>query len=80
MLAIQTTSGTNVSARFKKIIETEAARNWIVSGHRIIVHGWAQRGERGKRKLWTVREVEIVAADFELENLPNVTNHAAPTE
>ena len=65
MLAIQTTSGTNVSKRVKKIIELEAAREWLEAGHRIVVHGWAKRGERGKRKLWTCREVEVTLENFD---------------
>ena len=65
MLAIQTTSGTNVSARVAKILELDAARDWIAAGHRIIVHGWAKRGERGAVKRWTCREVEITADMFQ---------------
>ena len=65
MIAIQTTSGTNVAARVAKILESDAAREWIESGHRIIVHGWAKRGGRGERKLWDCREVEIVRSMFD---------------
>lgn len=64
MLAIQTTSGTNVSARVAKIQESDAAREWIEAGHRIIVHGWAKRGPRGAVKRWECREVEITADMF----------------
>ncbi len=65
MLAIQTTSGTNVAARVTKILESDAARDWIESGHRIIVHGWAKRGGRGEVKRWDCREVEITREMFE---------------
>lgn len=64
IFAIQTTSGSNVAARIKKITELPAAREWLESGQRIFVHGWAKRGPRGKRKVWTCREVEITLADF----------------
>ncbi len=60
VLAVQTTSGTNVAARVAKIVSLQAARLWLESPNRkIVVHGWAKRGPRGKRKEWTVREEEI---------------------
>ena len=64
MLAIQTTSGTNVAARIAKILELDAAREWLEAGHRIIVHGWAKRGERGAVKRWTCREEEVTLEMF----------------
>lgn len=59
VMAIQTTSGSNVAARIEKILGVEESRTWLEAGNRLVVHGWAKRGARGKRKLWTVREVEI---------------------
>ena len=32
------------------------ARAWQRAGGKIFVHGWAKRGPRGKRKVWTLRE------------------------
>lgn len=59
-LAVQTTSGTNVAARIAKIRTIQAAALWLESPtRRIVVHGWAKRGPRGKRKVWTCREVEV---------------------
>jgi carbonic anhydrase len=58
LLAVQTTSGTNVSKRVDKIREWPYLGAWLKQ-HRAVVHGWAKRGERGKRKLWTVREVDV---------------------
>lgn len=68
MLAIQTTSGTNVAARVAKILDSEPARDWIDAGHRIIVHGWAKRGPRGSVKKWECREVEITKEMFDVGN------------
>jgi len=65
MLAIQTTSGSNVSKRVAKIKSIVAARAWLECGHKIYVHGWAKQGPRGKRKTWTCREVEITLADWD---------------
>lgn len=59
-LGIQTTSGSSVSARVQKIFDTPEAKCWIACGNRLVVHGWAKRGPKGKRKVWTCREVEIV--------------------
>ena len=59
-LAVQTTSGPNVAARIDKIRGTQAAAIWLESPTRkIAVHGWAKRGERGKRKAWDCREVFV---------------------
>lgn len=62
LLAIQTTTGSNVSARIKKIQALQAAQLWLESNNRkIIVHGWTKMGPRGKRKLWTCHEHFITA-------------------
>jgi hypothetical protein len=29
-----------------------------------VVHGWAKRGPRGRRKVWELREVQITATDL----------------
>ena len=64
-LAIQTTSIGNISARIKKIRETQAAALWLESPTRkIIVHGWGKRGPRGKRKLWECKETEITVENL----------------
>ena len=65
MLAIQTTTGANVSARVAKILGLPAAREWVEAGHRIVVHGWAKRGPRGAVKKWECREVEILREHFD---------------
>jgi len=63
MLAIQTTSGSNVAARISKIRALPSAAEWLKgSSRRSIVHGWAKRGGRGERKLWSCRQVEVLAA------------------
>ena len=60
VIAIQTTSDSNVAARVAKIEATPAAAIWLQSPtRRIVVHGWAKKGPRGKRKVWTLREVEV---------------------
>ena len=59
-LIVQTTSGSNVSARLDKIKSSQAAKVWLESPSReIIIHGWRKAGARGKRKLWECREVQV---------------------
>lgn len=56
ILAIQCTSGSNVSARLTKIRDNPAHRIWLASpSRRLEVWGWRKVGPRGKRKLWEVR-------------------------
>jgi hypothetical protein len=68
-LAVQVTSDANLTARFKKIVEEPRSKVWLDSGGRIEVHGWAKKGGKGKRKLWSMRTVEVTLAD--LPPLPN---------
>lgn len=59
---VQTTSGANLAARRDKILGIAAefpAVAALVRTGRVVLHGWAKRGGRGKRKVWTLRE-EIV--------------------
>lgn len=59
-LAVQTTSGDNVSARVDKITALQSSKLWLESPNRkIVVHGWSKRGGFGERKLWTCREVSL---------------------
>lgn len=53
-LAVQTTSRGNISARVKKIQESEALEDVKKAGWRIVVQGW------GKLKSgWELKEVEL---------------------
>ena len=60
-LLIQATTTAHMAERVTKIIEerTVAAREWLERGNRIEVWGWSKRGKAGKRKLWTVRRVDV---------------------
>lgn len=53
-LAIQATSGSNVSARVNKIAEHENVAAVRKAGWRIAVWGWRKVGNR-----WQVREVDV---------------------
>ena len=58
-LAVQASSGSNVSHRLEKMRETPGALAWLEAGGEIEIHGWAKRGARGKRKVWTCRVVVV---------------------
>ena len=63
VLAVQATTGENVSHRVEKIAhglskEDEIAFvDWKALENLVVVHGWAKQGARGKRKVWTLQEV-----------------------
>lgn len=58
---VQTTSGSNFSARLEKIKGIAAAGVWLASGNKIVIHAWAKQGPRGKAKHWLCREMEITS-------------------
>lgn len=55
----QVTTTDNINARIDKIIAIPEAIEWLERGNRIEVHGWAKRGEKGKRKLWTLKRMKM---------------------
>lgn len=65
ILAVQTTSGTNVSARVAKILGLPIHRLWISCGNRIQIHGW--RKLRGR---WKCRILEYENGKFQEEITP----------
>jgi hypothetical protein len=63
-MAVQTTSGAHVGNRMQKIMASPIAKLWCSAGLRtIVIHGWAKRGPRGARKVWTCREVTVLFND-----------------
>lgn len=63
IIAVQTTSGANHAARVSKIRASDEAGVWLAAGGRIEVWSWSKCGERGKRKLWTLRREELKRYD-----------------
>jgi hypothetical protein len=59
LLGIQATSGTNHAARITKARQQPHFAAWLRSGARFAVWSWSRRGDRGKRKLWTLREESV---------------------
>jgi len=54
-LAVQTTSASNMSARVKKIAESDAIADIRAAGWGVVVHGW----KRGTNGMYTLREVDV---------------------
>lgn len=54
VIAVQPTSGSNVSSRVRKIAEHENLAAVRKGGIRILIHGWAKRKGR-----WRLREVDL---------------------
>ncbi len=57
---VQVTTTAHMAERIDKISKNAMAMDWLASHNRCIyVHGWAKRGERGKRKLWTLKTTKL---------------------
>jgi len=61
---VQTTTASNMMARYHKILSLPEAETWLRAGGAIFLHGWAKRGARGKRKLWGVDAREITLLEI----------------
>ena len=64
IVGVQTTSASHLSDRVNKIIGIPEAKLWLEAGGKILVHGWAKKGPRGKRKLWQTVEKWLILEDF----------------
>ena len=64
VLGIQATSSSNMASRITKAKALDELRLWLDAGNRFECFGWAKRGAVGKRKLWTLRRVELTEKDL----------------
>jgi hypothetical protein len=53
---VQTTDHTSFSKHKIKILAIPEFQIWKDAGGVVRLHGWAKRGPRGARKVWTLRE------------------------
>jgi hypothetical protein len=53
---VQTTTLANMNAHKAKILALPEFAKWKAANGLVLLHGWAKRGPRGKRKLWMLRE------------------------
>jgi hypothetical protein len=63
---IQATSTSNLPARVKKAMESEELLVWLQAGNRFSCWGWAKRGKKDERKLWTLKERDFTLSDGNL--------------
>lgn len=56
---VQCTTTAHLAEREAKIRAESRAFIFMESGGRILLHGWAKKGPRGKRKTWQLTEREI---------------------
>lgn len=59
VLGVQTTTASNLSARWRKIRGCQAALVWVLAGNRLELHGWKKVGRR-----WFVRKRELTVEDL----------------
>ena len=53
---VQTTDYTSIAKHRAKILAVPEFHRWKAAGGLVLLHGWAKRGPRGKRKVWTLKE------------------------
>jgi hypothetical protein len=73
VLGVQTTTAANVAARLTKIATEcrEDARAWLEACNALHVHGWALRGKRGTRKVWTLTTRVVTLQDLAGPSTPS---------
>lgn len=65
VLAIQACADSgDVSKHVKKLLGVANLGVWLQSGNKCEIWGWGMRGERGKRKTWTLRAINMTAGQF----------------
>jgi hypothetical protein len=62
-LYVQATSGSNVSARLKKIRECEAVGIVLEEGSKVTIHGW-RKVKRNGRKVWRPRILDVGLGEY----------------
>jgi hypothetical protein len=60
-MLVQATTGDHFSHRLEKIKTIPEAAIWLAAGNTIRLMTWAKQGARGKRKTWTLREMDVTA-------------------
>ena len=53
IMLVQTTTASNLAARRTKLLNNQDAKRWVQAGGECVLHGWAKRGARGEKKVWT---------------------------
>jgi len=67
-LLIQVTTGSNASARVRKLEKSTMAREWLEAGGHLQVWAWSKSGKRGKRKLWNCRVIHFTLINGKVQD------------
>jgi len=61
VLAVQTTSGSNIQARVKKAEGLPAYHLWLACGNPVEFHGWRKllKKKGGKQKIWVPKVIRV---------------------
>jgi hypothetical protein len=65
---IQVTTAAHMAERFTKIASPpvlDKARAWLQAGNQVEIWGYAKRGPRGQRKVWTLTRRAVTLRDLE---------------
>lgn len=63
-LAVQVTVKEKMLEHVEKVKDNQPLKKWLGSYHRhFVIHGWAKRGERGKRKTWELTTKYVNSVD-----------------
>jgi len=54
-----TDTGGQASKHRMKVLQNPNLKGWMDSGCKFEIWAWAKKGKASKRKLWTLREVEV---------------------
>lgn len=63
-VGVQTTTQAHAAERIDKARGKVALQDWLKAGGILVVHCWAKRGGRDKRKLWTLKEWFLTPEDL----------------
>jgi hypothetical protein len=69
ILGVQACSGASHAARRAKIEAHDKVMPWLLSGGRLEIWSYSRRGDRGCRKLWTLRR-EVIPGVLPIEHIP----------
>ena len=67
LIAIQSTSGSNHTARVKKALASHKLRLFLMTGNQFEIWSWSKKGARGKRKTWQPRIDTLVIEGGEVK-------------
>jgi hypothetical protein len=56
-------TGEDVQEHVRKLMDSPYLKVWLQAENPFFIFAWRKRGERGKRKLWELRQLEFLLKD-----------------